>query len=508
MRLRLLAALALALFVAAPQSAELDKALKTIKAVDIQRHQVYLASDELEGREAGSEGGHKAALHIAAHLAGLGFEGGGNDGSYFYPFGGGGAMGELADANLVRIFKDPLRKASDDFKMGDAMAPYSRSRAGAESGPVVVAGYGITAAEFQYDDWKAPGVKNAIVLVLDGEPQEADAASKFDGAKPTKYSDVEHKIQMAEKAGAAALLIALKEGPAKKPGFTWPPDGKSEMAKIPVALVSAELGDRLAGKPLGKLRADIDGDLKPRSIKGSPLVEISLSVRALHGKGKKNVIGIWRGRDSKLKEEYIVIGAHYDHVGRGRGGGGMGKKGEIHNGADDNASGTSTLLEVAEAIRETKPRRSIMVMWFDEEEGGLIGSKNFCDNPTIPMDMIVAMINVDMVGRNATTKIDAGLEKEEKKPKYPKLAMVLMEAERKFGFKFDWDGADQYVRRSDQWNFMDKGVPAVFFFGGMHADYHRDTDDVEKINFQKEELVGKIILWIAYRIANTDQYLK
>ena len=508
MRLRFLSAAVLGLLVAAPQSAEIDKALKTIKAADIQRHQVYLASDELEGREAGTEGGHKAALHISAHLASLGFEGGGGDGSYFYPFGGGGAMGELADANTLKIFKDPQRKASDDFKMGDALAPHARSRPGTVSGPVVVAGFGITATEYAYDDWKASGVKGAIVLVLDGEPQEADANSKFDGAKPTKYSETEHKIQMAEKAGAAAVLIAGREGSPKKTEFTWPPDGKAEAFKIPVALVSPELADKLAGKPLKTLRADIDGDLKPRSYKGSPLVELSISPRALPGKGKKNVLGIWRGRDSKLKDQWIVLGAHYDHVGRGRGGGGMGKKGEVHNGADDNASGTSTLLEVAEAIKETKPRRSILIMWFDEEEGGLIGSKNWCSNPTIPMDQIVAMINVDMVGRNATTKLDAGLEKEGKTFKYPKFAAVLADAERKFGLKFDWDGADEYVQRSDQWNFMEKGVPAVFFFGGMHADYHRDTDDVEKINFAKEELVGKIICWIALRIAMSEQSLR
>ena len=508
MRLRSLAVIVVGLLVAAPQSAELDKALKTIRAQDIQRHQTYLASDELEGREAGSEGGHKAALHIAAHLASLGFEGGGSDGGYFYPFGGGGAMGELADCNTLRLFKDPQKKASDDFKMGDALTPHSRSRPGIVTGPVVVAGYGITAAEYGYDDWKtATGVKGAIVLVLDGEPQEADAASRFDGAKPTKYSETEHKVQMAEKAGAVALLIAGREGVPKRAEFAWPPDGKSERFKLPVALVSPELADKLAGKPLKELRATIDGDLKPKSLKGSPLVELAVSPRAVPGKGKKNVLGIWRGKHSKLKDEYIVIGAHYDHVGRG-GRGGMGKKGEIHNGADDNASGTSTLLDVAEAIRETKPNRSILVMWFDEEEGGLVGSKNWCDNPTIPMDSIVAMINVDMVGRNAVTKIDAGLEKEGKTFKYPKLAAVLAGAEGKFGFKFDWDGADEYVRRSDQWNFMDKGVPAVFFFGGMHADYHRDTDDVEKINFAKEEFVGRIIFWIAYRIAMSDQSLR
>src|SRR5262245_41155949 len=140
-----------ALVAIAPQSSEVENALKTIKADDIRRHQVYLASDELEGREAGSEGGHKAALHIYAHLANLGFEGGGSDGGYFYPFGGVAGTGELADANTIRIYKDPAKKAFDSFKLGADLSPHSRSRAGSVTGPVVVAGYGITAAEYGYD---------------------------------------------------------------------------------------------------------------------------------------------------------------------------------------------------------------------------------------------------------------------------------------------------------------------------------------------------------------------
>jgi hypothetical protein len=496
----LFAALAFAL---APQAPEAEKALKTIRAADIQRHQVYLASDELEGRDAGSDGGHRAGLHIAFHLMSLGFEGGATDGGYFQPFGGGGSLGELADANFFRVFKDPARRTSDSYKFGEGFAPHARSGIGSAQGQVVVAGYGITAAEFAYDDWKgvAAAVKGAMVLVLDGEPQEADEQSKFDGAKPTKYSEAAHKIEMAEKAGAAALLIASREGLAKRAEFAWPPPEKTAAAKIPVALVSAELADRLAGKPLKDLRKDIDADLKPKSIKSPVAAEIALSPKPLPGRGQKNVLGIWRGVDPKLKDEYVVLGAHYDHVGRGLQGSNGGKRGEIHNGADDNASGTSTLLDIAEAMRETKPKRSFLLIWFDAEEKGLLGSAHWCATPTVPLEQVVAMINLDMVGRNAETKIAAGLEKEDKKPKYVKLAAVLQEAERRFRIKFDWDDADPFIQRSDQWSFIQKGVPAAFFFGGLHADYHTERDDVEKINFPKEELIGKIAFWIAMRLA-------
>jgi Zn-dependent M28 family amino/carboxypeptidase len=141
-------------------------------------------------------------------------------------------------------------------------------------------------------------------------------------------------------------------------------------------------------------------------------------------------------------------------------------------------------------------------MWFDAEEKGLVGSRNWCDNPTVPIDTVAAMFNLDMVGRNDTTKIMVGVQKDDKTPKFAKFHAFLLEAERQFRLKFDWEGADAYVQRSDQWHFMEKGVPAAFFFAGLHADYHTDRDDVEKINFQKEELIGKIVFWLAYRMAS------
>jgi hypothetical protein len=507
MRIRILGATAAALLASfAPQSSEADKAGRTIKAGDIQRHQVFLASDELEGREGGSEGGLRAAYYIADHLAALGFEGGAGDGTFFQPFGGGNAMGEIKDVNLVRLAKS---EKPDEFKYSEDFVPHSRSRGGSAEGTVVVVGYGITAPEFGYDDWKpvTASAKGAIALAIDGEPQEADENSKFDGAKPSKYAEVYHKIEMAEKAGASALLIASKAVLARREEFTWPPPPDTRPARIPVILVSAVMADKLAGKELEDVRKAIDADLKPRSYKTSKSAEVSVSAKPRPGKGHKNVLGIWRGSDSKLKEDFVVIGAHYDHVGRGRQGS-RGKSGEIHNGADDNASGTSTLLDVAEAIRETRPKRSFLLMWFDAEEKGLLGSIHWCGAPTVPLDRVVGMFNMDMIGRNDATKILIGVQKEEKKPMYAKLAALLGEGEKRFGIKFDWDGADDLIRRSDHWSFMEKGVPAVFFTGGLHADYHTERDDAERIVFAKEELIGRIVFWLASKLASTNVELR
>lgn len=225
------------------------------------------------------------------------------------------------------------------------------------------------------------------------------------------------------------------------------------------------------------------------------------------GEGQKNVVAVWKGTDRAA--EHVILGAHYDHVGRGHFGSNKGTPGEIHNGADDNASGTSVLLDVAEAAVRGRFRRTVVFIWFDGEEKGLFGSKHWVERPTLPLDGCVGMVNCDMVGRNDTRQVFVALDKDGKGAlRHPKWGEVFREAERKFGFPFDWAGADDLLRRSDQWPFMEKGIPAVFFTGGLHADYHTERDDVEKINFAKQELIGRIVYFVLRRVADTDALFK
>lgn len=495
------------------KSDDLDKALKTVKAADIQRHQVYIASDELEGRDAGSDGGHKAALYIVQHLEKCGFEPAAADGGWFQPFGGGGAMGDVAEANALRLFKDSSKKTNEIFKLNEHFLPVPGSRCGQAGGNVVFAGYGISAPDLGYDDWKGPNVKGQIALILDGEPQEKDPASKFDGDKPSKYSVLDGKIESAAKAGAAFLLVVGGGSPLPKTEDGWPPpaDKRSAKTAIPVAWISAEAGEKLAsaaGKSLKGLREEIDKEFKTKTFKVSKPVWAGVAYAGLPGKGTKNIVAVWKGTDEKLASEYVVIGAHYDHVGLGRTRSNGGKAGQIHNGADDNGSGTSTVLDVAEAVKEFKTKRSVVIMWFDSEENGLVGSKHWVGSPTLPLEKCVFMINLDMIGRNDIKQILTGLQKEGGSIKYPKLEKLMQEAERRFGCRFDWDGADDLIQRSDHWSFMERGIPAIFFTGGLHADYHTERDKVEKINFPKEELIGKLAVWLAWRAANMDGSLK
>jgi Zn-dependent M28 family amino/carboxypeptidase len=226
-------------------------------------------------------------------------------------------------------------------------------------------------------------------------------------------------------------------------------------------------------------------------------------------KGKKNIIAVWPGSDQKLKDEFVVIGAHYDHVGRGRHNSNGGKVGEVHKGADDNASGASTVLDIALAVSLCRFRRTVVCMWFDAEEYSLEGSRYWASNPTLPVEKCFAMINCDMIGRNDPKKLIIGVEKDAKsEPKYPKWVSLLKDVEKKYEITWDWSSFDSFIKRSDHWPFMEKGVPAMFFTAGLHADYHKETDNIEKINFAKEEKIGKIAFTILSRAANLETPLK
>lgn len=216
------------------------------------------------------------------------------------------------------------------------------------------------------------------------------------------------------------------------------------------------------------------------------------------GDGRRNVAAYWPGTQGN---QYVVVGAHYDHLGR--------KGGTIYPGADDNASGTSTVLDLAEAVSTTHFLRGVVCLWFDGEENNLEGSRWWTGHPTLPISGCFAMLNCDMIGRNEAAKIFCGVEKDAQgEPRYPKWAAEVRKAEARFGMPFDWKEFDPYLQRSDHWPFMEKGVPALFFTGGLHADYHKEGDRIEKINFAKEELIGRILFSILSQVASRPDPLK
>jgi len=226
-----------------------------------------------------------------------------------------------------------------------------------------------------------------------------------------------------------------------------------------------------------------------------------------------NVLGYIEGSDPKLKDEVVVVTAHYDH---------LGKRGDdIYNGADDNGSGTTTVLEVAEAMVEAKkqgvgPRRSVLIMLVTGEEKGLLGSQYYAEHPIFPIENTVANVNVDMVGR-----VD---EKYIENPNYiyvigsDRLSTELHDINETANKKYtnlvldytynDDDDPNRYYYRSDHYNFAEKGIPAIFYFNGTHDDYHRTSDTIEKINFEKMEIIGKLVFHTTLELANRDKRIE
>ena len=315
--------------------------------------------------------------------------------------------------------------------------------------------------------------------------------------------------------GSAALLLALAASlRAQDPDKLAQAIRGEEIRKHQVYLSSDALQGREAGSEGGHKAALYIVEqakkrgLKPGGVEGTYYQPFGPSPGKPLEKGMKNIVAVWPGTDAKLKDEFVVAGAHYDHVGLGLKGSNKqagGKAGEIHNGADDNASGTSTLLEIAGVVGKSRFKRTIVLMWFDAEESSLAGSKAWVAAPTLPIEKCAAMVNCDMIGRNDVKQVIVGLHKDEQgEPKFPKWEEAVKAVETKFGAVFDWSSFDSFIKRSDHWPFMEKGVPAVFFTGGLHADYHTQNDDVEKINFPKEELVGRMIFTLAARAANAD----
>lgn len=491
---------------------DVEQGLRTLKSAEAMAHVKYLASDDLEGREAGSAGGHLAGLYIANQFEKDGLLPGGSDDGYFQAFAdsaeqGSLTFGDIRLSNYLTVFKDDGKSKAVEFQLGEEFTPVKSSKAAASTGRLVFAGYGISAPEYSYDDYQGLDAKNNIVIVFDHEPQEKDAKSAFNGNKPTKYSEWEHKAANAASKGAVALVILLdplnhaeKKLPAQD-GLVWPTAGKQGADyPIPVCYIGVEAAEsifKLCSKKPSELQKTIDQSLKPAGFALGRKGEISVRKHGPVQKGMKNIVAWKPGNDQSLKDECVVIGAHYDHVGYGNFGS-RGTKGKIHNGADDNASGISALLEIAEGMKDVHLKRSVVFVAFDGEEKGLWGSKYYVNHPLLPMVKTIGMLNMDMIGRNDIKVLNIGMTDEEN----TLMKEVLLKVEQRFNVKLDRHGADEVITRSDQWNFHLKGVPGLFFFAGLHDDYHTEEDDTPKINSKKIELISKLVFYTMHRLAN------
>jgi hypothetical protein len=446
----------------------------------------YLASPDLEGRGIFTAGINKAADHIRDEFKKLGLKSGVADGSYFQPF-------QYGERHKTDPAKTRLTVGSKKLEPGKDFSPMAGGGRAPFKGGLVFAGYGITTEGGEYDDYKGIDAAGKVVLVLRRTPKQGVKDDKlFTENAQARYASLESKIANAVRHKAAAVLFVSDPFTLKEAGGADKLEdadymGRPRGPRIPIAHMSRAAANELLAssnaKSVDDVAAAIEKDLKPKSVSLSDAgdvdgqFEFSVDKLNLH-----NVVGVIEG-EGPTAHETIVIGAHYDHVGYGQFGslGGAPARNRIHHGADDNGSGTTALLETARRFvaRKTPPARRLVFIAFSAEESGLVGSKHYASNsPLFPISDTVAMLNMDMVGRLREGKLEIAGNKTAKE-----FEPMLEELNKTF--KLDMKLGPAAVRGdSDHASFSNVGVPILFFFTGMHPQYHRPTDTVDLINFE------------------------
>jgi hypothetical protein len=375
-----------------------------------------------------------------------------------------------------------------------------------ESLPLVFAGFGLSTPQASYDDYAGLDVAGKAVLIFSHEPQEADRSSSLNGNRPMPESTLYKKAESAHNRGARVLLVVSDPSHATDEGlyhsFEVLPD--PDEAGMPVLRVRRrEMQPLIDAWGLDALAIQINRDLRPKS-KPLNTSRVDYTEYLAHDRREvRNVVGVMPGSDPARAGEAIVIGAHYDHVGLG---GRLSvtpdRTGEIHNGADDNASGTASIIEIARAAMAERARfpRTLIFVAFAGEERGLLGSAHYIKTPPVSIASTVAMLNLDMVGRSRGAVDVSGLNA-------GNLKTYLMAAAEATG-GLDIKQAGPGAGRSDDSSFLDARVPAVNFFTGFHSDYHRPSDDWDKIDPQGTARVAALALEFAARIAQDSPLLR
>jgi len=437
----------------------------------------YLSSDQLKGRGTGSPQLEKAASFIAGQFKKSGIPPA--DGKSYYQRFRVTTKAKLGKGNALSYTLNGGAKTS--LPLSQDFVPFNSSGNGKASGEVVFAGYGITAPEYGYDDYAGIDVKGKIVLLLRHEPQEFDDKSRFGGKGLTNHAMFTTKAVNAKFHGASAVVFVndMMNHPSD-------PDQVEKFSNnvgpnspdVPFVQIRAEVANQwlnaAGAKSLKDWAAEVDGDLKPRSFALAKLsVELTANVERQQ-KSVPNVAAYLKGET----DEYVILGAHFDHLG-------MGEQSSmapelagkaIHHGADDNASGTAGLLELAAYFAgQPKQKRGILFLAFSGEELGLIGSSYYVNNPLLPLDKAVAMINMDMIGRIKDKRVFVGGT-----GTGTGLPAILDQAKAKYKLNLDMSDQGGYGS-SDHFSFNLKQVPVLFFFSGLHSDYHKPSDTWEKI---------------------------
>jgi hypothetical protein len=467
----------------------------------IRRSIEYLSSDQMEGRGPGTAGLNSASSYIAAYFKALGLQQVPGQTSYFQPF-------HYITVNGVDP-KTNLKTANKSWKIGDDFTPLAVSSETDFSGPVVFVGYGIAADKdkdgkaIQYDDYANIDVRGKVALALRFEPVDNTGKSRLSPDGWSDHASLLTKAKLAAEHGAVALLIVhppTHHGPELLAAISRRFGDRP--APIPMVHIKQHVGEELlksAGAgDLTSYQTSIDESFTPKSFALSN-VNISGGVALNRNNYELNNVEAFLPAKGKRAKEYIVVGAHYDHLGRGGQGSLAAYAGQIHHGADDNASGTAAIMELARLLSSGPPLpRSIIFIAFSGEEEGLLGSQHWVSEPPVPLKQVVAMINLDMVGRVKDKSLLVGgvgtaapFEN----------ILKRLDEQSPLDFKSTWRNG---VAPSDNTSFVSHEIPVLFFFSGLHADYHRPTDTADKINYEGEAEVINIAAKAITEIAARD----
>jgi Zn-dependent M28 family amino/carboxypeptidase len=508
--------------------------LESITAEELRADLFFLASDRMQGRLTNTPTNELAADWVLSRFERLGLRPGGQSGyEHRYAL----MTATLEEGNEFRLGDKDSAPAPAQYRVGEHFYPHRFSANAGAAAPLTFAGFGIVSPERNHDDYR-DAVRGRIALVLDREPGVNDPASPFDGVVTAEAATPLRKVLAAQDKGALGVILVEdvhnQNGPASnfeaQAANYWPPTpprierytlkSLADRVRIPVMQVSEVVARQLVaatGRSLLDLAksAETRGGVAPVPIDSA----VSMTARvAHHTVADRSIVAVLEGRDPQLKNEYVLVSAHFDHDGA--------DGPRVYNGADDDGSGTVGLIEIAEAYALAAkagqgPRRSIIFAAWNSEERGLLGAWAYAEDPLVPLDRIVAVLNMDMIGRNEEVPVGGGgrfrgleLQTAESNAnatniigtvRSPDLRAALEAANKAVGLelKFRYDNnISNLMRRSDHWPFIQKGVPGVWVHTGLHPDYHTIYDRPEKINYPKMVKIARMVYQASWDLAN------
>jgi hypothetical protein len=510
-------------------------AIETIRKDEMRADLFFLASDGMRGRNTGTPEYALAAEWIAARYARLGLTPVAPDGSYYHRF-------DLVRSNLAegnRLTISTTQESRRVARHGEDFYPLIFSADGEARGRVSFRGFGIHAPELGWNDYSGTSIKGSIVMMFEGEPAPDDPKSLFDGLVTSEYAASLRKTLAAQAQGATAVIFVnprSTEGanrsfvssargywPAKPPLLErYTLAAYADRVRIPAFQVSSPIAEQILGRELGPLLKEAAQGSARASAQSEVMIDIASSLERTIVPDR-SVIAKIEGSDPTLKSEAVLISAHYDHNGA--------DGAQVFNGADDNASGTVAVLDIAEAFvaaaqQGKRPRRTIIfAVWGSEERccGPLLGSWAWVEQPFWKLEKTAAVLNMDMIGRSEEVPENGGSRFRGLKVQTaasnsnnvhimgssfsPDLASAMRNANRDLDLtlRMDYDNnSSNLLRRSDQWPFLQRKVPAVFVHTGLHPDYHTTFDRPERIDYGKVERIARFVYQAGWDLAQGD----